>query len=1626
MDVSKHYSASKFRKRARCAKNSVKNKGKNRNWYAKNKAAKRIQREKELRQGNFESHIGLESIAASNFALDALAKYAGINVSDIIVREIEGAILLLTNLSQQTTALGATSAIGLHLRAYAKTSLYKVLMEYVKDMFPKEEQVGLENHFDSPQWLTCLRSIRQNWTLCKSNKAFSQISKLLGILVTLGLCKAADLEFSLGKFKVFTPNIFERHMTTFDLADALFETVLFFTEGMYLCFKTGSLKPLLLNDYSAMELDEEYARVLSWWDLVKCGNLSKLEGMTDQQFERRMNDLSSNLKSLSMSLKGLDKKLVMDKYTKMLGMQNDYVTAKIACGVRHKPFAIELFGASSQGKTTLGDQILDALLVSQDMPVDKKYRATFNAGDKYMSNWKSDMLVLKFDDCANEKSKFVEKPPTRAIIDVVNNEMYYAPKAELEAKGKCFVEPWLVLATTNKKDLDAGCYSNCPYSVQRRLVCFTVRAKVEFQLEIGGKYSGIDSKRVREYYTDADGNNIDRPFDDIWDVDIEDAVEPESLSTIATYAPVVHKGKEMTNVGMGDAIQWAIEAFDSHMINQKHILASKNTREKTIKRCSHEGCKHIHGNCPYHSESHEDDDDSSGDDMEEQVGIESLQALSTIAARTGRMFPGIQTWRERTDAEATRLIYAHGTEFIKSWDWLKLVPAPLFDSKYAMDVVRFIYRDRLKEDFASLTKQFWIAIGGFCIVDFLLVSTVLDYWWGATVVSFILWQATSAQRDIVDLAERQLFEELEERNASVRDIVKRCRDDHVKWICGTFVGVATVYAMAKAYRAFRQYETQGSLEPKTQKDVAERDAEVNEWCQVVRRGLPISGKSKCTTTDTLVLSAGKNLVYGSVHIEGQDNGMLNALFIDTGVLLVPNHYFNEFGDNLRCTFRKENPEACGGKFVADIAKEASVLIAQTDFRVCFCATGGSFGNILKHFPLEEMPSVPFRLQWRKQDGQILGAKGVSAPGMTSTYMEFAGGEYRNLTINTFKGLCGAMIVSETVGAVILGCHLGGIAGTTNGCYGSLTQTQLKVAIEELRKPEGVVLSGSAGNFETQVLGMDIMLKDELHSKSPLHYMPPDSQVEYYGSCVGRCTQKSNVKVTPISSDLVEICNSPNVFCGPKFKPDWYGFQACLSNLAVPAHPYPFRLLTWACKDFKEPLLPLFRSKLWNGIRPLTTLENINGIPGLRFVDAIKLSTAPGVPLKGTKRDHVIEVTDGNGIVLWREFDPSIMAEIERCENLYRRGERAYCIAKACKKDEILDKEKCRIFYGNSIVLTFLVRKYFLPILRVMQMNPLQSECAVGINAYGPEWEEFHRHATKFGTNRLFGGDYAKYDQKLPSQLLSASLRILIDFAKECPAYTAEDIGIMEAMTGDIVFAYIAFNGSLIGLTEGTHISGNSLTVIINGICGSLNLRCYYYSEHPCDDFEKRRKFRDYVAAMTYGDDNIGSVHPEEDKFTIKGASEFLAKYGQKYTMPQKDRELLDFLPPEEFEFLKRKSVFLPELGQHVGALAEKSIFKSIHCFIRPKGCEMTELEAVAVNIDTNLGEWFNHGAELYEQRRAEMKQITEKYDFSHMCKTLKMTYGDRVQGWNDKYGKQYRMFAKSNDAALAEEMDLDL
>jgi hypothetical protein len=99
-------------------------------------------------------------------------------------------------------------------------------------------------------------------------------------------------------------------------------------------------------------------------------------------------------------------------------------------------------------------------------------------------------------------------------------------------------------------------------------------------------------------------------------------------------------------------------------------------------------------------------------------------------------------------------------------------------------------------------------------------------------------------------------------------------------------------------------------------------------------------------------------------------------------------------------------------------------------------------------------------------------------------------------------------------------------------------------------------------------------------------MPQNSQVTYYGSCVGGATYYSDVSQTIISDIVKDVTGVANIWGPPKFKPDWFGWQKCIEVLSVPAISFPFSLLIRASRDYKMPLIKLIRDiPSWRESKP---------------------------------------------------------------------------------------------------------------------------------------------------------------------------------------------------------------------------------------------------------------------------------------------------------------------------------------------------------------------------------------------------------------------------------------------------------
>jgi len=791
------------------------------------------------------------------------------------------------------------------------------------------------------------------------------------------------------------------------------------------------------------------------------------------------------------------------------------------------------------------------------------------------------------------------------------------------------------------------------------------------------------------------------------------------------------------------------------------------------------------------------------------------------------------------------------------------------------------------------------------------------------------------------------------------------------------------------------------LSPKTDADIAKRDSMHNEWSSVTIRPLPISDKGASSDAERLGNTVQNNLLFCCRPAGDGTLDFTNALFIKSNFFVIPNHYFRD-GEKLE--MRRHSPDDCGGRFETIISERNTYHIPGTDYRLCFTMSGGSFTDLSDYLLDAHMAKGlvgEFRMLWRNTEGTIALGKGIYRASRTSNgAAAFEGGDYVKTDFVSYPGLCMATVLHRGgSGSMIVGFHLGGQEGRQNiGCFGSLLKSEVSSAIVALRSQSVVVIeTGSAGAFQPHSSGVNVVDCVEPHTKSPLLYQPKGSQIKYLGRCPGRSRPSTNVKVMKISESVMEHMGEPNIFGPPVLKPHWYGTQMALSNSALPATEFPPEVIDFCVRDYEEPLLKIFEGQT---LVPLNDDENVNGIDGRLFIDATKKDTSIGFPLPGTKRDYLKETFIDVNCKQHYTFDEVVSSRIRRARELYKQGERAYPIAKACRKDEVLAKPKQRIFYANAIELVYLVRQYYLPVMRVCMLNPLVAECCVGINAHGPDWEELQAHMFQFGKDRIIAGDYGKYDQKLSAQLIGASLKIMINLARAA-GYSQEDLSIMEAMVGDIVYAVVAFDGDLIEFTTGSHISGNSATVIINGMSGSLNLRCVMYL--LCEAFRNGEfKFRDMVALGTYGDDNSASVSPLLDGFTIRSIAECLAQFGQIYTMPDKESELTDFISEDDWEFLKRKNVYNEELGIHLGALSETSIAKSLHCQVRPKGCDGEDISC-ARNIDGALREYFAWGRETYETRREQLIRVANDHEIAFLCKELDVDYGAALERWRDKY-----------------------
>lgn len=1368
-------------------------------------------------------------------------------------------------------------------------------------------------------------------------------------------------------------------------------------------------------------------------------------------------EFGDNLSKSIKRTQFFEKKYVTDRLDRLRDYEIEFTQLRTRGGLRIAPFAICLFGQSGCGKSSLTNLTVNTGLIYNGLSAAKDRIASWADNDKFASAIRSHINAIIFDDFANTREEFMDFSPAYRLIQVINNIKYLAPMADVFLKGKVSLNPYFCIISTNVEHLNAAKYSNEPESVLRRMYHVKVEPKPEFCGENGilckhkieAKFGNTSCPdvwylTVRRYRATNIRSVNPSAFQIIYFG--ETRMRKVSVYKYLEWVQVASKAHfdaERKYVANQEVVPEICKKCD--MVYCKcNVECSEEVSEETPGRFTYNpetGAFEIPHTIPQerrpalaanvqHMNAEWQEMLRRGRQAAAEQGIplagapisnaDPVKPEPTIAEipplATGP-FPILlekQSGENPQDGEweyeGNRNFFHRRAEYLQHrleeaktksvlasnavcmwWEKFDCMPEKYICHPTVLKFGLLFWRESILDSLIAGNTFFM-----FMLLILCYVCPYLSYFWVFCVLGIMYWYTCSTVQTYKNMIRNRMLE--------LKDIVRTyTKQWQFKYGLIGLGGIMLVLSIMRARHA--SLETHTGLDPKSIEEVQERNDKANPWLVAECVPLPMSEPARTTTADNLAASMKTNLI----GLVSGINKTTLGFYITSNFLVVPTHFLAAHGDgdiSVRC-YKNMGPDKVGHFFKDKISKAFCVNVPGTDFTVCFVTGGGSMKDFRKFLPEGNyLKRTPAKLVTREVTDATLQAIPTLFGGserIQHTQMAFTGGYYK-LQVDTKPGMCMSPLISDSKGSLILGFHLGG-RGNLGGC-GILTQDQVNFAIRELALKDGVVLSASSGNlnphmgdFPTETYGYPICEGAEIHPKSAVNFLDEGACIDVYGKTSGKATPYSRVAPTVISEAVHQVFGVPQKWGPPKMKGKGrYPYQETLVHSACPSMPIgsvlsqSVRSMKELTTDLKERIPALF------DVGPLSRVATVCGLDGVKFIDAMNFSTSPGFPLSGTKQALLedLDPDDYPDITKPRTFKAEVWEEFDKAVETLRNGKRYYAIWKSCLKDEAtkLTKDKVRVFQSAPLALQLLIRMYFLPIVRIIQMNPILYECAVGVNAEGLEWEELWEAAMSKGKERVLAGDYSKYDARMPAQVTIAAFDILIDIASRCSKYMPEDIHLMTMLVNEITYPVMAYNGDLIQLF-GTNPSGQNLTVIINSIVNSLLLRSCFFTFYPGRDFKENCSF------LTYGDDVIGTVDESCSKFTHITYADWLAEHDMKFTMPDKESTPVHYMTEADVDFLKRKCVFNEDLGRKVGILSEESIFKRLHAHLLSR--ELTLPEHAAQNIESSLHDWFYYGRDVFEDRRGKFREVAHICGIEHMCPALNVSYDKRVNHWRHKY-----------------------
>jgi len=750
-----------------------------------------------------------------------------------------------------------------------------------------------------------------------------------------------------------------------------------------------------------------------------------------------------------------------------------------------------------------------------------------------------------------------------------------------------------------------------------------------------------------------------------------------------------------------------------------------------------------------------------------------------------------------------------------------------------------------------------------------------------------------------------------------------------------------------------------------------------------------------------------------------------------------------------------------------INQHSWVRISDTDMVLICLPSAGDVADMTPYFP----DSASFYcepVRWIHKDNKADVAtddflarmeKVKFNDSITGHTYEYEGWNYV-MSRPTQTGLCMTALISKGRFPWILGFHSAGSCGTPHARGHFVLKSDVDKAYDTLfNRSIGDEMNinvqcHSSGTMNLDFKEFNIEHTGEMHYKSPFNFMEKSGCALLYGKHTApRRTFRSSVEDAVIAKSVCERFNVPMMYGKPKYIGSWKPWHDDATKLLQPTD-MNLDVLGHAYADFEKHIFAFLdqNQEYKDILSPMSRVATLSGVDGCRGIDAIKLATSAGFPRCKPKSNYVfVSEEEHENITRPLDVSPEIWAEVSKLEDVLARGERVYFIHRINLKDEPtkLEKDKVRTFAGCSLECLILIRMYFLPIAKMMMDHPDVFECAIGINAHGPEWTELTNRMMKHGADRTIAGDYKDYDTRMWCYLVLLAFGIFINIAKWA-GYSDRQITIMRGIATELAYGLTDYNGEYVMFLI-QNLSGHGLTVFINNLVNSIYQRYAYYDiwaalasgdnswinglkQHlNMDDagFETFKRvymsnipdgypkpFAENVSLVCYGDDNKMSVSRDINYFNHCTISYSLGKCGIGYTMADKTSESVPFIHASECGFLKRHGVWSEEFQQFLAPLELKSLFKTLQSSLVSKVLSR-EQQAVEA-IDSVSRELFYHGEDVFNDWRSKLELVVDDCDLRSYFKDRSLHTYDYLKS---EYVRKYLCTSDIKNSCASNSID---